>query len=79
MAIDGTKIQANASRHKAMSQERMQQSETQLKAQINAQLEHAKTTDAAKADEPMNRIGHSGQARAPRGSPSGHQGRARTT
>lgn len=35
-----------------MSYERMQQAEVQLKAQIDALLERAKTTDAAEADEP---------------------------
>ncbi len=52
VAIDGTKIKANASRHKAMSYERMQQAEVELKAQIDALLERAKSTDAAEADEP---------------------------
>ena len=52
VAIDGTKIKANASRHKAMSYERMQQAEAELKAQIDALLERAKTADAAEADEP---------------------------
>ena len=52
VAIDGTKIKANASRHKAMSYERMQQTEAELKAQIDALLERAKSTDAAEADEP---------------------------
>ena len=52
VAIDGTKIKANASRHKAMSYERMQQAEGELKAQIDALLERAKTADAAEADEP---------------------------
>jgi len=52
VAIDGTKIKANASRHKAMSYERMQQAEVELKAQIDALLERAKTTDAAEAEEP---------------------------
>jgi transposase len=52
VAIDGTKIKANASRHKAMSYERMQQAEAELKAQIDALLERAKSTDAAEADEP---------------------------
>jgi transposase/IS5 family transposase len=52
VAIDGTKIKANASRHKAMSYERMQHSEAELRAQIDALLERAKTTDAAEADEP---------------------------
>ena len=52
VAIDGTKIKANASRHKAMSYERMQQAEVELKAQIDALLERAKSTDAAETDEP---------------------------
>jgi transposase len=52
VAIDGTKIKANASRHKAMSYERMQQAETELKAQIDALLERARSTDAAEPDEP---------------------------
>ena len=52
VAIDGTKIKANASRHKAMSYERMQQTEADLKAQINVLLARAKTTDEAEADEP---------------------------
>ena len=43
MAIGGTKIKANASRHKAMSVERMQQAEVELKAQIDALLERAKS------------------------------------
>jgi hypothetical protein len=52
VAIDGTKLKANASRHKAMSYERMQQAEGELKAQIDALLERAKATDAGEADEP---------------------------
>jgi transposase len=52
VAIDGTKIKANASRHKAMSHERMQQAEAELKAQIDELLERAKTADAAEAEEP---------------------------
>jgi transposase len=52
VAIDGTKIKANASRHKAMSYERMQQAELELKAQIDVLLERAKSADAAEADEP---------------------------
>ncbi len=52
VAIDGTKVKANASRHEAMSYERMQQTEADMKAQIDALPERAKTTDAAVADEP---------------------------
>ena len=52
VAIDGTKVKANASRHKAMSYERMQQAEAELKAQIDALLQRAKRSDEAEADEP---------------------------
>jgi transposase len=52
LAVDGTKVKANASRHKAMSYGRMQQAETELKAQIAALLERARATDASEAAEP---------------------------
>ena len=52
VAIDGTKIKANASRHKAMSYERMQQAEIELKTQIDALLSTARATDEAEANEP---------------------------
>ena len=52
VAIDGTKIKANASRHKAMSYERMQQAVAELKAQIDALLERAKAADEAETREP---------------------------
>jgi len=52
VAIDGTKVKANASRHKAMSYERMQEAEAELKAQIDALLQRAKRSDEAEADEP---------------------------
>ncbi|HEY5102702.1 MAG TPA: transposase, partial [Steroidobacteraceae bacterium] len=47
IAVDGTKIKANASRHKAMSYQRMQQAEAELKAQIDALLARAAAADAA--------------------------------
>ncbi len=54
LALDGTKLRANASRHKAMSYERMVQAEAQLEAEIaviranvRALLEEAEATDAA--------------------------------
>jgi transposase len=53
VAIDGTKLKANASRHKAMSYERMQLAEAELKAQIDALLQRARSTDEAEADEPQ--------------------------
>jgi hypothetical protein len=54
LAVDGTKLRANASRHKAMSYERMGKKETQLGAeiaalrgQVDALLADAEATDAA--------------------------------
>jgi transposase len=52
VAIDGTRVKANASRNKAMSYERMKQAEAELKAQIGALLARAKATDEAEANEP---------------------------
>jgi len=52
IAVDGTKLRAKASKHKAMSYERMQAAEVELKAQIQALLERAAQTDVSEADEP---------------------------
>ena len=52
IAVDGTRIKANASRHKAMSYERMQRTELELTAQIEALLARAKATDEAEKNEP---------------------------
>ena len=52
IAVDGTKIKANASRHKAMSYARMQSAEVELKAQIAALVQKAKNTDEAEKNEP---------------------------
>jgi transposase len=52
IAVDGTKFKANASRHKAMSYERMLKAEAELKAQIKALLERAKAADEAEKNEP---------------------------
>lgn len=51
IGVDGTKIKANASRHKAMSYERMGQAERELKAQVEALLVKAKAADAAEKNE----------------------------
>lgn len=51
IAVDGTKIKANASRHKAMSYERMVRAEAELKAQIDALLAQAQATDEAEQQE----------------------------
>jgi hypothetical protein len=47
VAIDGTKLQANASKHKAMSYERLEEKEKQLKAEVEKLLAQAAETDAA--------------------------------
>ena len=47
VAIDGTKVQANASKHKAMSYDRMEEKEKQLKAEVEKLLAQAAETDAA--------------------------------
>src|SRR5438132_1940550 len=47
VALDGTKLRANASRHKAMSYQRMVERETQLEAEIDAMLAEAERVDAA--------------------------------
>ncbi len=52
IAVDGTKVKANASRHKAMSYKRMVQAEAELKGQIAALLERARGADATERDEP---------------------------
>ena len=52
IAVDGTKVKANASRHKAMSYRRMVQAEAELKVQIDALLERASAADAAERNEP---------------------------
>ena len=52
IAVDGTKLKANASKHKAMSYGRMQAAEAELKAQIDALLARAAQADKAEAGEP---------------------------
>jgi transposase len=47
VALDGTKVKANASRHKAMSYERMQEEEERLKGEVARLLDEAEATDAA--------------------------------
>lgn len=47
VALDGTKVQANASKHKAMSYERMLKTELQLTEEIAALLERAAEVDAS--------------------------------
>jgi hypothetical protein len=51
VAIDGTKMKANASKHKAMSAERMEKAEVQLTDEIEALLAKAEAVDAAEDAE----------------------------
>ena len=50
VGIDGTKIKANASKHKAMSYARMQEEEARLKREIAGLLKQAEAQDAADED-----------------------------
>ena len=47
VAVDGTKVKANASKHKTMSYDRMLEKEKQLKAEVRQLLAQAEAADAA--------------------------------
>src|SRR5712692_11888460 len=47
VALDGTKLKANASKHKAMTYARMEETERRLDAEVRALLEQAQQVDAA--------------------------------
>ena len=51
VALDGTKLKANTSKHKAMSYGRMRQREAQLKEEIARLVEQAETQDTAEDQE----------------------------
>ena len=51
LGIDGTKIKANASKHKAMSYGRMKQEESRLRTEIGELLRKAESTDRAEDTE----------------------------
>lgn len=51
IALDGTKVKANASRHKAMSYDRMKQEEARLKEEIAKMLAEAASADATEDAE----------------------------
>lgn len=51
VAIDGTKMKANASKHKAMSYERMNADELRLKAEVEALLAKAEAVDVEEDKE----------------------------
>src|SRR5690349_14409734 len=46
VALDGSKVKANASKHKAMSYGRMQEDEKRLRAEVKGLLEQAEKVDA---------------------------------
>jgi transposase len=52
VAVDGTKVKANASRHKAMSYARMLQSERALRTQIDELLARVRAADEAEKNAP---------------------------
>lgn len=51
VALDGTKVKANASKHKAMSYQRMTTTEERLQAEVQALLDAAEQADAAEDAE----------------------------
>lgn len=51
VALDGSKVQANASKHKAMSYARMKEEEKRLKAEVEGLLQKADAADAAEDAE----------------------------
>jgi len=51
VALDGSKIQANASKHKAMSYGRMSEAEKKLQEQVEALLQQAEAVDAAEDEK----------------------------
>ncbi|MCU1259800.1 MAG: transposase, partial [Bryobacterales bacterium] len=46
LALDGTKVKANASKHKAMSYDRMKEKERQIRAEVRELLAQAEAIDA---------------------------------
>ena len=51
VAVDGSKIQGNASKHKAMSYGRMNEAEAKLKAEVEELLQRANAVDAAEDEK----------------------------
>jgi len=51
VALDGTKVKANASKHKAMSYQRMGEKQRQLREEVKELLAQAEATDAAEDAE----------------------------
>jgi transposase len=51
VALDGSKVKANASKHKAMSYDRMSEKQRQLRAEVKQLLAQAEAADAAEDQE----------------------------
>ena len=71
VALDGTKIKANASKHKAMSYERMKKREAELEAEVERWLKAAEAADAEE-DKLLRRT--SAATRCPIGWPTSRSG-----
>jgi transposase len=57
VALDGTKVKANASKHKAMSYDRMKDKERQIRAEVQELLAQAEAADAAEDEQYGDRQG----------------------
>jgi len=57
LSVDGTKVQANASKHKAMSYARMKEEEERLKAEIRRWFEECEAVDAAEDELYGDKVG----------------------
>ncbi len=51
VSLDGTKVKANASKHKAMSYDRMRETEKRLKHEVREWFRQAKSADEAEDDQ----------------------------
>ena len=70
-ALDGTKVNANASKHKAMSHERMLRAEKQLAQEISALMRKAEILDAQEeADQVRAQADAAKQAEVPAAEPA---------
>jgi transposase len=68
VALDGTKIKANTSKHKAMSYARMSKREAETQAEVDGWLKVAEAADAAEDKRRSGRIGAATRCRT--GSPT---------
>jgi len=57
VALDGTKVKANASKHKAMSYDRMKEKEEEIRAEVRELLEKAAAADTSEDADYADRVG----------------------